>query len=115
MREVLKKIKEERKSYKSMIEFCCDSLIPNNEIIEKLLNGGFEFETFCGQDFDEETEVYKDIYQYYLIGEEDAYMLKIYTNEIVYYCEKLDLYLLAVTHFGTAWDYISANWKDEEE
>ena len=31
------------------------------------------------------------------------------------YNEELDLYILCVTHCGTGWDYVQANWKNEEE
>lgn len=30
-------------------------------------------------------------------------------NEIVYYNEKLDMYLWGVTHYGTSWDYVLTN------
>lgn len=34
--EFLKELKEERTTYKDMIDFCCDSLILNNDIIGEL-------------------------------------------------------------------------------
>ena len=58
---------------------------------------------------------YYDVYQYFIIGSGDAERLKEYTNELVYYCEDLDLYILGVCHFGTPWNGVSANWKDEIE
>lgn len=32
-------------------------------------------------------------------------------NEIVYYNEKLDMYLWGVQHYGTSWDYVLTNIK----
>lgn len=31
-----------------------------------------------------------------------------HSDELIFYDEELDLYLLAVTHFGTAWDCVPA-------
>ena len=36
------------------------------------------------------------------------------TDEIVYYCEELDIYLWSITHFGTSWDYVLTNIKLKE-
>lgn len=48
----------------------------------------------------------KDVYQDYIISEEGFEFLQRYTDEIVFYNEKLDVYLWGVTHFGTGWDYV---------
>ena len=58
---------------------------------------------------------YKDIYQYYIITEGGADYLKEYTDEIVYYHEKLDLYVWGITHFGTSWDYVNTDIKDNHD
>lgn len=51
-----------------------------------------------------------EIYQYYLIDDSTAELLKEHTNEIIFYCEMLDLYVLGVTHLGTGWDYVEAEF-----
>ena len=79
-----------------MIEFCCDSLILNNYIMPELTNNGLYFEVVSGSDYDEEEDYYYDVYQNYIIGSHDAERLIEYTNELVYYCETLDLYILGV-------------------
>ena len=38
-----------------------------------------------------------------------------FTNEPIYYSDSLDMYLLGVTHLGTAWSYVMTEWKLEEE
>ena len=135
--EFLEKLHDERADYKSMIDFCCDSLVLNNDIQKELEQAGFYFDIYCGdyteyydkdgneitqekfeelEEQGEDVEEYqKDIYQQYIISERDAERLEKYTNEIVLYCEQLDLYLLCVTHFGTMWSGVSANWKDISE
>ena len=59
-------------------------------------------------------DYYYDVYQYFIIDDRDAERLKEYTNELVYYCEVLDMYILGVTHFGTPWNGVPANWKDDD-
>ena len=134
-KEFFKELKEKRKSYKDMIDFCCDSLIMNNCIINELSKNNIYFDNYCGSEcyyidnngneitskqaeemeLDEYCEEYAEIYQYFIISEQDAERLKEYTNEIVYYNEDFGLYLLGVTHLGTSWDYVPSNWKSLDE
>lgn len=46
-----------------------------------------------------------DVYQFYIISDSGAELLKD-TNELVYYDDELDLYVWGITHFGTSWDYV---------
>jgi hypothetical protein len=59
-----------------------------------------------GDYYDEENDTYTDIFQYYIIDSQTAEDLKEHTDNIVFYIEKLDLYALGVTHWGTSWDYV---------
>ena len=56
---------------------------------------------------------YKDIYQYYIISDNGAELLKDWTDEIVFYNEELDMYVWGVTHWGTGWDYVLTDIKIE--
>ena len=47
---------------------------------------------------------YYEIYQEYIITQSGAEYLERNTNEIVFYNERLNMYLWAITHFGTAWN-----------
>lgn len=47
-----------------------------------------------------------DIYQWYIISDYGAEILMRETDEIVLYDEELDVYVWAVTHYGTSWDYV---------
>lgn len=49
---------------------------------------------------------YSEIFQYYIISDNGAEILKEYTDEIVMYNTELDMYVWGVTHCGTSWDYV---------
>lgn len=82
----------------------------NNNIFEAMDFGEWELESGC--DYDEETESYEDIFQYYIVSDNGAEILK-EAGEIVYYNEKLDMYVWGVTHYGTSWDYVLTDIKLE--
>lgn len=53
-----------------------------------------------------------DIYQYYIIDDYSAKYLARYTNEIIFYSDLLDVYVLGVTHFGTPWNGVNVEVSD---
>lgn len=80
-----------------------DALILCNNII----NDYEEIELVNGSDYNEKEE----IYQYYIIDDNTAQRLTNNTNELIYYHNKLDIYILGVTHYGTSWSYVLTNFK----
>ena len=61
------------------------------------------------EELEEQKNCYGDaeVFQWYIIDDFGASQLEYWLpNEIVYYCEELDMYLWGVAHFGTAWSYI---------
>lgn len=56
-------------------------------------------------------ECYSEIYQYFIISERGYEILSELTDEIIFYNEKLDMYVWGVTHWGTSWDYVLTNIK----
>ena len=82
-----------------IIEDC----IFNNQLIEE--TGWHDWDVMTGENLDDE------IYQYYIISRSGYEFLSRYTDEIVLYNEKLDIYLWAITHFGTSWDYVLTDIK----
>jgi polyhydroxyalkanoate synthesis regulator phasin len=62
----------------------------------------------------EEQDDEPEIFQYYIISDEGADILKRETNEIIYYNEELDMYVWGVTHWGTSWDYVLTDIALEE-
>ena len=63
-------------------------------------------------ELEEETEnsYSQEIYQYYIVSDNGASILK-EINEIVFYNEELDMYIWGVTHYGTSWSYVLTNIK----
>ena len=49
---------------------------------------------------------YEEIFQYYIISDNGANILKEWTKEIVFYNEELDMNVWGVTHCGTSWSYV---------
>lgn len=75
--------------------------ILNNTIREKTLD---DWELINGE--------FEDVvYQDYIISRQGYEILKEFTDELVFYNEELDIYIWAITHFGTAWDYVLTNIK----
>ena len=108
--------KTERISYRELAERVGDCIL-NNELHAEL-SGDYEFERINGEDeycykHEDKTECdaedheceYEsiDVYQTYIIDAGGADYLQRRTDEIVYYCEKLGLYLWGITHWGTSW------------
>jgi hypothetical protein len=73
-----------------------------------------EVEVVNGSEFDEDedgNEVYKEVFQWYIIDNRGVDILQQYTNDIVYYIPLLDIYVWGVTHWGTSWDYVLTDIK----
>lgn len=62
-------------------------------------------------ELEEEQDETPEIFQYFIISDSGAEILKDYTNEIVYYIPALDCYVWGVTHYGTSWDYVLTDIK----
>ena len=63
------------------------------------------------EDWNDIEEQYEEVYQYYIITQYGAELLQDLTDEIVYYNEKLDMWLWGITHWGTSWDYVLTDVK----
>jgi hypothetical protein len=101
-------IEHNRVDYRTLSK-CFDMVLNNN-----IINSGDcyeEWQIVNGCDYIEEEDEYIEVFQYYIISEEGAEILKHYTNEIVYYNSKFDMYLWGVTHWGTAWGHVLTDIK----
>lgn len=67
------------------------------------------------KDLEYEQEHQQEIFQYFIIDAGGAEILQIWTDEIVYYIDYLDIYIWGVTHYGTSWDYVLTNIKIEKD
>lgn len=75
--------------------------------IEKLFQV-FDFERINENETSEEVTVF----QWYFIDHWGAEILANWLpDEIVYYCEDLNLYIWGVNHLGTSWDYVLTDIK----
>ena len=83
-------------------------MVLNNNIFEYAGYENWQLEN--GLEENEYGDFY-EVYQYYIISESGAVFLAVYTDELVYYHEDLDMYLWCVTHFGTSWDYVLTDIK----
>lgn len=61
-------------------------------------------------ELEEEQDYTDEIYQYYIVDDNGAEILK-EINEIVFYNEELDMYVWGVTHYGTSWSYVLTDIK----
>lgn len=83
--------------------------VMNNDIIQKTCEIGY-WDIVSGNDYDEETDSYAEIYQYFIVDDNGAEILQ-EAEEIVFYNEELDMYVWGVTHWGTSWDYVLTDIK----
>ena len=70
-------------------------IIDNSEEIEELEN---------------EQNEYQEVFQWFIVDDWGARLLQD-IDEVVFYNEKLDMYLWGVTHYGTSWDYVLTSIK----
>ena len=77
-----------------------------NSIADLMGTGNMYWEIVNGSDYDEENGWYEDVFQYFIIDSAGYGILSYYTDELVYYCDELDMYVWGVTHYGTAGDYV---------
>jgi len=86
------------------------NFVMSNDIFSNTADIGY-WDIYCGSDYDEETDEYEEYFQYYIIDPWGAEVLETWTNETVWYNEKLDMYVWGVSHYGTAWDYVLTDIK----
>lgn len=117
--------KIETVSYKELARRVGDCVLNNQ--IHSATGEKYDFDLFSGSDSrcyvhetEEECEEHSDkceydgveICQEYIITQSGAEYLQRNTNEIVFYCEALDIYLWGVTHYGTSWDGVYTDIKN---
>lgn len=94
-------------SYKNAVKYFDNALILCNNIseIDEYL---WENCDLCNTD--------EEFFQYFLTNctQEDAERLHEWFGLNFLYSEKLDLYVLAVDHWGTRWDYVGCSVYDKE-
>lgn len=117
--QIWQQYKEEHNTYKAMVEYCTGSapasLILANTTFEAMASADCSvWENLdCGELEEDENGdyIYPEFFQFFIIDERAARYFKEYTNEAITYSEIFDTFYLCVSHFGTAWDGVPANWK----
>jgi hypothetical protein len=83
-------------------------------LFDNIENGSFwEYYDENGDECDEENAVGQyetEVFQWFIIDDNTAERLRRSTKELVCYSEKLNVYVLGVTHYGTAWDYVTTEF-----
>ncbi len=64
-------------------------------------------------ELEREQDEQREIFQYFIVSDSGAEILKNYTNDPVYYLPALNCYVWGVTHWGTSWDYVLTDCKLE--
>lgn len=103
---------ENRLDYASMVDWCTDGHMVGLNVPPWKMAEDWERQT---ADDDEEEEEDYEVFQLFIISDDAAQFFMQFTNELIYYSEELDMYILGVTHLGTAWSYVMTEWKLEEE
>ncbi len=113
---------KEIKTYQDFVDRFDIEMILCNDILN---DDSFEFESgeFCDYydengnkityeeyENDENAEEYpKEIMQNYIVSDRSAEYLMEYTDEIVWYSDKFNLYVWSVTHCGSSWSIVPMN------
>jgi hypothetical protein len=101
----------------------CNNIVEVDECLYENVEGGELYDYYDAEgneitydEFEEigwengASECCRDIYQYYLINDSLARMLIEHTDNIIFYSDKLDLYVLGVTHCGTGWSCVAEDF-----
>lgn len=65
------------------------------------------------EELEREQDEQREIFQYFIISDNGAEILKEHTNDPVFYIPVLDCHVWGVTHWGTSWDYVLTDVKLE--
>jgi len=80
--------------------------VMNNDIISKTYDIGYWEQENGFLDNSEEEESQLEIFQYFIVSNNGAEIIKQYTNDPLFYNEELDMYVWGVTHCGKSWNYV---------
>lgn len=105
LNEKIEALEDERAELETCDTF--DGCMARLEAIEAEI---FELEQ-SRDDYEYEQDNQPEIFQYYIISDQGAEILKDYTDEIIYYNSNLDMYVWGVTHYGTSWNYVLTDIK----
>lgn len=102
-------LKEEITDIENRLEFLTDEKIEEAQMLQEEI-GSIQEQI---EELEEEQErLYnQEIFQYYIVSDQGAEMIKQYTEDPLFYNETLDMYVWGITHYGTAWSYVLTDVK----
>lgn len=102
-------LKEEITDIENRLEFLTDEEIEEAQMLQEEI-GSIQEQI---EELEEEQErLYnQEIFQYYIVSDQGAEMIKQYTEDPLFYNETLDMYIWGITHYGTAWSYVLTDVK----
>lgn len=102
-------LKEEITDIENRLEFLTDEEIEEAQMLQEEI-GSIQKQI---EELEEEQErLYnQEIFQYYIVSDQGAEMIKQYTEDPLFYNETLDMYVWGITHYGTAWSYVLTDVK----
>lgn len=107
--EEVEALKEEITDIENRLEFLTDEEIEEAQMLQEEIDSIQE----QIEELEEEQErLYnQEIFQYYIVSDQGAEMIKQYTDDPLFYNETLDMYVWGITHFGTSWGYVLTDVK----
>ena len=60
-----------------------------------------------------EMDYQPEIFQYFIVDNKGAEIIKDCTNDPLYYIDYLNIYIWGITHWGTSWNYVLTDVKIE--
>lgn len=102
-------LKEEITDIENRLEFLTDEEIEEAQMLQEEI-GSIQEQI---EELEEEQErLYnQEIFQYYIVSDQGAEMIKQYTEDPLFYNETLDMYVWGIIHYGTAWSYVLTDVK----
>ena len=94
-------LKEKRLSLTNFLLYYDIDFILNNDIVKH-----FELEFLNYNSFENIDPYELDIFQYYIIKENDKELFEKYTDYPIFYCYELDLYLIGITHYNISFTMV---------
>jgi len=94
-------LKEKRLSLTNFLLYYDIDFILNNDIVKH-----FELEFLNYNDFEDIDPYELDIFQYYIIKENDKELFEKYTDYPIFYCNELNLYLIGITHYNIGFNMV---------
>lgn len=102
-------LKEEITDIENRLEFLTDEEIEEAQKLQEEINSIQE--QIEKLEEEQERSYNQEIFQYYIVSDQGAEMIKQYTEDPLFYNETLDMYVWGITHYGTAWGYILTDVK----